>query len=91
MEVKNFMEILVWEMLDKVLETRQDVCKCDSCRYDIVALALNDLPPRYVVSQKGETYTRAMTLGQQFYIDIIAKITQAANVVALHPRHTSEA
>jgi competence protein ComFB len=84
------MELLVWEMLDKVLEKRLDVCKCESCRYDIVALALNDLPPRYVVSQKGETYTRAMTLGQQFSIDIIAKITQAANVVAMHPRHNSE-
>lgn len=88
-EVKNFMEVLVWGMLDQVLEKRPDVCKCEACRYDVVALALNDLHPRYVVSHKGETYTRAMTLGQQFYIDVIAKISQAANVVAAHPRHSS--
>lgn len=90
MEVKNFMEILVWEMLDKVLEKRPDVCKCEHCRYDIAALALNDLPPRYVVSEQGETYTRAKTLGQQFTIDVIAKIAHAANVVAAHPRHSFE-
>lgn len=87
MEVKNYMELYVWEMLDRVLAKRDDVCKCEICRYDIVALALNDLPPRYVVSQKGETYTKAKTLEQQFMIDVIAKITQAANVVAQHPRH----
>lgn len=87
MEVKNYMELYVWDMLDRVLEKRQDVCKCDICRYDIVALALNDLPPRYVVSEQGETYTKAKTLEQQFMIDVIAKITQAATVVAQHPRH----
>lgn len=87
MEVKNYMELYVWDMLDRVLEKQQNVCKCEQCRYDIVALALNDLPPRYVVSEKGETYTRAKSLEQQFVIDVIAKITQAANVVAQHPRH----
>jgi competence protein ComFB len=86
-EVKNCMEIFVWEMLDQVLEKRQDVCKCESCRCDIVALALNDLPPRYVATEKGETYTRAKVLEQQFRIDVIAKVTQAASVVAQHPRH----
>ena len=87
MEVKNYMELYVWDMLDRVLAKQEKVCKCERCRYDIVALALNDLPPRYVVSEKGETYTRAKSLEQQFMIDVIAKITQAANVVAQHPRH----
>lgn len=87
MEVKNYMELYVWDMLDRVLEKQEKVCKCEQCRYDIVALALNDLPPRYVVSEKGETYTRAKSLEQQFMIDVIAKITHAATVVAQHPRH----
>lgn len=90
MEVKNYMEIYVWDMLDRVLDKRDDVCKCDICRHDIAALALNDLPPRYVVSRTGETYTKAKTLEQQFMIDVIAKITMAANVVAAHPRHDRE-
>jgi competence protein ComFB len=86
-EVKNFMEVFVWEMLDQVLEKRTDICRCEICRYDIVALALNDLAPRYVVSGIGETYTRTNVLEQQFRIDVIAKITQAAIIVAQHPRH----
>lgn len=87
MEVKNYMELYVWEMLDRVLDKHPNICKCETCRYDIVALALNDLPPRYVVSDKGETYTKAKSLEQQFMIDVIAKITQAAIVVTQHPRH----
>jgi competence protein ComFB len=86
MEVKNCMEIYVWDMLDRVLE-KQQVCICDICRHDIAALALNDLPPRYVVTQKGEAYTKAKLLEQQFMIDVIAKITYAAQIVAQHPRH----
>lgn len=86
MEVKNFMEVYVWNMMDRVLE-KQQVCKCDICRHDIAALALNDLPPRYVVTERGEAYTKAKSLEQQFMIDVIAKITHAALVVAQHPRH----
>lgn len=86
MEIKNCMEIYVWDMLDRVLE-KQQVCKCDICRNDIAALALNDLPPRYVVTPKGEAYTKAKLLEQQFMIDVIAKITHAAQIVAQYPHH----
>ena len=87
MQLKNYMEEIVWEHLDKVLERRADVCNCDQCRHDIAALALNALPPRYVVTDIGETYTRVKALEQQFYADVITAISNAITVVSAHVRH----
>lgn len=90
MELKNYMEIMVFQQLDNILAANSRICHCEKCRYDIAALALNSLPPRYVVTQEGETYTRVKSLEQQFTIDIIAAITGALNKVKSKPHHTEE-
>jgi competence protein ComFB len=90
MIIKNFMEDLVWSQLDRVLARQRNICTCERCRYDIAALALNFLPPRYVVSDMGETYTKVKSLEQQFTIDIITAITNAAIIVNKVPHHSGE-
>ena len=87
MEVKNHMENLVWENLDSVLSSHPMACKCEKCRYDIAALALNFLPPRYVVTEKGQTYARIKSLEQQFNVDIVTAITHAIQIVNATPHH----
>lgn len=87
MELKNYMEELVWTRLDEVMAGHQGMCTCDHCRYDVAALALNFLPTRYVVTEKGEMYTKLRTLEQQFGIDIITAISRAVLIVKNHPRH----
>lgn len=87
MELKNYMEILVWQQLDDILSDQMDICICEKCRYDIAALALNFLPPRYVVTNKGETFTKVKALEQQFNIDIITAVTQASKIVGSQPHH----
>lgn len=87
MQLKNFMEDLVWQQLDEVLESHKNVCTCEKCRFDIVAVALNLLPPRYVVTAQGETYSKAMSLEQQFNVDIVTAISQAVQLVSSQPRH----
>lgn len=86
MFIRNFMENAVDELIDNVLHTL-DVCKCDRCRLDIKALALNNLPPRYVVTEKGELYTKTSELMQQFEVDIIKAITMAALYVNNNKHH----
>ena len=51
--VVNLMEQLVTERLDAVFE-KFNCCRCDKCRHDVAALALNVLPPQYVVAQPEE-------------------------------------
>jgi competence protein ComFB len=90
MHLKNYMEDLVWQKIDEVLAEQPDMCRCEQCRYDVASLALNSLPPRYVVTATGETYTRIKALEMQFIIDIISAISRAAIIVQAKPRHQSE-
>lgn len=85
-KIKNYMEEIVLSLIDEVLEDI-NVCKCDKCICDIAAIALNDLPARYIVSQKGELYSKIDSLKQQFEVDVISAITKAAVLVKRNPRH----
>ena len=87
MELKNYMETLVWQNMDDVIAGHKEICKCERCRFDVVALALNFLPPRYVVTVKGETWAKVKILEQQFYVDIISAITNAITLVKSRPHH----
>ncbi len=86
MQLKNCMEDAVKDMLDNVIKDT-NVCKCERCRYDIAAIALNHLPPRYVVTEEGEIYARADELRTQFTADITSEIIKAVEIVSKHPHH----
>lgn len=86
MEIKNYMEVCVENMLDKVV-SETDVCKCEKCRLDITAIALNNLPAKYVVTTKGTLYSKLTTLEYQFDVDIITAIARAIDIVKANPRH----
>ena len=83
---KNVMELLVEEQFDKMAGSL-DCCTCDACRNDIIAFALNQLPPKYVATDKGEVYSKTFSLRSQHLADIMTAITKGANLVRKHPRH----
>ncbi|MBC7324855.1 MAG: late competence development ComFB family protein [Moorella sp. (in: Bacteria)] len=87
MFLKNYMEDCVWELMDRVLEQDPEACRCESCRYDMAALALNQLPPRYVVREKGVIYSKLAILEIQQRADIFRALTQALLTVKKNPRH----
>ena len=85
-QLKNYMEEIVFNSLKEVLQDI-NVCSCEKCMLDIAAIALNDLPPKYIVTEKGELYSKINALKQQFEVDVIAAITKAAVLVKRRPRH----
>jgi competence protein ComFB len=85
-QIKNYMEEVVFNQMKEIL-TDINVCTCEKCLLDIAAIALNTLPPKYVVSEKGMLYSKVDSLGQQFDVDVIAAITRAAVIVKRSPRH----
>ncbi|MCR4434243.1 MAG: late competence development ComFB family protein [Clostridiales bacterium] len=85
-QIKNYMEEIVFNLIKEVLADI-NVCTCEKCVLDIAAVALNDLPPKYIVTERGEIYSRIETLKQQFEVDVIAAITKAAVLVKRKPRH----
>lgn len=85
-QLKNLMEELVINSLEDVLKDI-NMCRCETCVTDITAIALNSLPPKYIVTQVGELYSKSDLLRQQFEVDIISAITKAAVIVKRKPRH----
>jgi competence protein ComFB len=85
-QIKNYMEEVVFSIMQEVIGDI-NVCTCEKCMLDIAALALNDLPPKYIVTEKGELYSKVNALKQQFEVDVISAVTKAAVLVKRHPRH----
>lgn len=86
-QLKNYMEEIVFNQMKDVLADI-NVCKCDKCMMDIAAIALNDLPTKYIVTEKGELYSKINILMQQFEVDVVSAITKAAVLVKRNPRHS---
>ncbi|NLL68186.1 MAG: late competence development ComFB family protein [Clostridiaceae bacterium] len=85
-QMKNYMEEIVFAAMEDILKDI-NMCTCDRCKYDIAAKALNDLPPQYIVTQKGEIYSKINNLMAQFEVDVISAITKAAIIVKRNPNH----
>ena len=81
--VVNTMEYCVLSKLDEVLE-RFSCCRCDRCRKDIIALALNKLPPKYMVLAEGEPQP---DVTPQLNAQVVTAMIQAVIKVRAHPRH----
>lgn len=83
---ENMMESFVEEVLEKMLPDL-DCCTCEQCQSDIIAWALNQLPPKYVATQAGGAISKADTLRIQHLTDVRTAIIQGAQLVKDHPRH----
>jgi len=86
LEVKNYMEEAVLHIIDSILDNVK-ACTCNNCVSDVMAITLNNLPPKYVVTKKGELYTKINNLQQQYDVDIVSAITRAHVMVSRNPRH----
>lgn len=85
--VKNLMEDLCEEELEKLLTQNPEYCRCEACQTDVLTYALNHLPPRYADSELG----RALISAEGSYEQVRAKVTvallKALKLVKLSPHH----
>jgi len=87
LELINFMEDVVSYYVDEVIQNDKSLCGCPRCRLDTIALALNNVKPKYVVTTKGYAYARMGELQAQFRADTIVAVTNALKVIRKRPRH----
>jgi len=90
MKIKNYMEDVVVHLLYNIVKERDDVCKCEKCLSDIAAIALNRLTPHYVVTEKGEIYSKVLSMSIQFEADVTTAVLEAIEKVSNNPRHSNE-
>jgi competence protein ComFB len=85
-QLHNFTLETVTAYLNRWLKD-EDICQCEDCRLDIMAIMLNRLEPRYVVSDVGAMYAQVANYDPQSRSDYMAIMTQAINIVKDNPRH----
>lgn len=86
-EVYNIMEDLVHNELISIVDKMPRLCRCEQCIADVTAMALNNLKPRYVSTDKGGVLARIMSTSETEQINLIREVTAAAEKVANNPRH----
>lgn len=85
-KIVNCKEIVVKEYVDALINDSKG-CKCEKCRNDILALALNNLKPCYVTTKLGEVMSKIKSTEQQEETNIIVEVTKAINIVQNNPKH----
>lgn len=97
MNVHNIMEEQVTHRVNKLYDQVKEInaswlsCDCEHCRLDTVSYVLNRVPPKYVVSGRGLTYTIAKE-DDQLKADIDALAIEGIHAVssARRPYHNQE-
>lgn len=83
----NVMQVLVDEKAPKYIKMF-GLCNCKRCMEDVKALALNNLPPKYVVLGEGDRVPKLTFYEGQYCSDITAQLLKACQKVAERPHHT---
>lgn len=86
----NLMEETVMNKIDQ-LWPETEYCKCERCRMDIAAYALNRLPAQYVQSLKGKIYYRFESNQIQRDIEVTVAVSQGIEIVGKAPHKTGNA
>ncbi len=84
--VYNVVEIIANETISDVME-RMDMCTCAKCTGDVLALALNSLPTKYVTSDAGKQYIQLDAFKKQFETDVEIALMKACMTVKAAPNH----
>ena len=79
----NLAEQLVADRLDAVFD-KFNCCRCDKCRRDVAAYALNSIPAQYVVAMPEEL---PGLLAAAETKEIAGALVKAILYVKAHPKH----
>lgn len=83
----NVLEEMMRLELPKIM-AQFDMCTCERCVCDVLAIALNSMLPKYVVTHTGELFAKVESYGNQYKTDILSKLTQACTKVRQTPSHS---
>jgi len=84
--LRNYTEEAVKLYMDRWFD-QAECCHCDVCRMDVMAIMLNNLKPKYIVTDTGALYAQLDDFDPQYKIDFMTVMSQAAKLVSNKPRH----
>ena len=87
LSVYNVMEEVISDVLHQYEKELHLTCDCDRCKDDIMAIALNEVKPQYIVNEMHKPYIRAGHVAdRQGATNILSTVVKAARVVSESPR-----
>lgn len=81
----NVTEKLVVNKIDATLK-KMNCCRCDRCKEDIVAIALNSLKPMYIVATKDDIEKKIYEMKDSGN-EVTTEVIKAVLTVRKNPRH----
>lgn len=84
--LRNFMEDMVLERLVHSIQMLRG-CECERCKKDVMAIALNALPPAYKTVPHQSVDEAVSALRGQYEIKVAAALIKAIQAVKQNPRH----
>lgn len=82
----NYMEDIVRDKLPHTMKVL-GACGCERCRMDILAVALNQLPPAYAVAGQEDQPRYLKKLRGAYEVKATASLIRAIQTVKTNPRH----
>ena len=84
--LRNFMEDMVLEKLNHTIQVLKG-CGCERCKKDVMAMALNSLPPAYMTVHHQAADEAVQSLRGQYKIKVTAVLIKAVQEVKQNPKH----
>ena len=85
----NVTQALVEDKADKYIKMF-GLCNCSRCRIDVIALALSNLPAKYVVAKPHELIPRLSMYEQKYNAAVVTQVMSACRKVLDRPHHERE-
>ena len=85
-QLRNYTEDAVRVYVERWLP-EADICQCESCRLDVMAIMLNNMKSHYVVTDKGALFAQMTDFDPQTKIDMMSNMSLAIRIVRENPKH----
>ena len=86
-QLRNFTEETIRVFLEKEFPLH-DICQCEDCRLDVMAIMLNEFKAHYVVTDQGALFAQISgEFEPQYRIDLLSSMAHAVQIVKDRPRH----
>lgn len=82
----NVTQALVEDKVEKYMKMF-GLCTCNRCRIDVIALALSNLPAKYVVAKPHELIPRLSMYEQRYNAAVVTQVMSACRKVLARPHH----
>ncbi len=84
--VMNVVETIAHEDVLEIMD-RMEMCTCSKCICDVLAIALNSLPTKYVSTDAGRQFVQLEAYKRQFETDVEIALMRACLTVKASPLH----